>query len=131
MTFAKRVFVGAGVWGFLSVTPLYFLFDTIGQQNSLPITYPQFYYGFLEVTLAWQLAFIIIGSDPMRYRPLMVASMVEKFGFITTIGVLYVQGRVTATDVFIVLPDCMLGILFVIAFAKTSATAASRAVSTM
>ena len=123
MTFAKRVFVGAGVWGILSVTPLYFLFETIGRQNRMPITYPQFYYGFLAVTLAWQLAFIVIGSDPKRYRPLMIAGMVEKFGFIATIGLLYLQGRVTATDVLVVSPDCLLGILFVIAFTKTSAAA--------
>jgi hypothetical protein len=123
MTFAKRVFVGAGVWGCLSVTPLYFLFETIERQSSMPITYPQFYYGFLAVTLAWQLAFIVIGSDPVRFRPLMIAGMVEKFGFIATIGLLYLQGRVTATDVLVVSPDCLLGILFVIAFVKTSAAA--------
>jgi hypothetical protein len=123
MTFAKRVFVGAGVWGILSVTPLYFLFETIGRQNSMQITYPQFYYGFLAVTLAWQAAFIIIGSDPVRFRPLMMAAMVEKFGFIATIGALYLQGRVTATDLVVVSPDFILGILFVIAFAKTSPAA--------
>lgn len=121
MTFAKRVFVGAGVWGILYVMPLYFLFDTIGRLNSLPITYPQFYYGFLAVTLAWQGAFIVIGTDPMRFRPLMIVAMVEKFGFIATIGALYLQGRATAADVFVVAPDCVLGILFVIAFAMTSA----------
>jgi hypothetical protein len=124
MTFAKKVFVGAGVWGMFYVTPLYFLFDAIGRQNSLPITYPQFYYGFLAVTLAWQLAFIVIGSDPVRFRPLMIAAILEKGGFITTIVLLYLQRRVGGVDLLVVSPDCLLGILFVIAFVKTSAAAA-------
>jgi hypothetical protein len=127
MTFARRVFLGAGVWGILIVTPMYFLFDTIGRQNASPITYPQFYYGFLAVTMAWQLAFLAIGSDPVRFRPLMIPSMVEKFLFILSMAVLFVQGRVSLADVVVTSPDLVLGTLFVIAFVKTSAAAAEHA----
>ena len=31
MKFAKMVFVAAGVWGIVILTPLYFLFDAIGR----------------------------------------------------------------------------------------------------
>ena len=57
MKFAKIVFLAGGVWGIVLVTPLYFLFDAIGRQRGTPITYPQFFYGFLAVTMAWQFAF--------------------------------------------------------------------------
>jgi len=124
MKFARRVFLGAGVWGIVIMTPMYFLFDAIGRANSSPITYPQFYYGFLAVTMAWQIAFLVIGSDPLRFRPLMIPGMVEKFLFVLSMAVLYVQGRITLSDVLVTSTDLVLGILFVIAFVKTSAAAA-------
>jgi hypothetical protein len=34
------------------VSPLYFLFDEIGRQNPPAITHPEFFYGFVAVTLA-------------------------------------------------------------------------------
>lgn len=123
MKFAKRVFLGAGVYGMGILTPMYFLFDAIGRQNGSPITYPQFYYGFLAVTIAWQLAFLVIGSDPVRFRPLMIPSMVEKFYTFLSMAALFVQGRIALTDMIVISPDLALGILFVIAFAKTSAAA--------
>ena len=36
MRFAKLVFVGAGVWGIVVVTPLYFLHDVTGQPYAAP-----------------------------------------------------------------------------------------------
>ena len=68
------------------------------------------------MTLAWQLAFWIIGSDPVRFRPLMIPAMVEKFGFVLALTVLYTQGRVGSSDVLPAVPDFMLGALFVAAY---------------
>ena len=120
MKFAKRVFLGAGIWGVVVLTPLYFLFDAIGRQGPSPINYPQFYYGFLAVALAWQFAFLVIGTDPARFRWLMLPSIVEKLGYCLTMGVLYLQGRITYVDALVIPPDLVLGVLFVVAFAKTS-----------
>ena len=64
MRFAKIVFIAAGVWGIVVVTPLYFLLDVTGRQYAPPTAYPQFFYGFLSVTMAWQIAFLVIGSNP-------------------------------------------------------------------
>jgi len=119
MKFARVVFIGAGVWGIAVLTPLFFLFDYIGRQGSGPITYPQFYYGFVSVGLAWQFAFLVIGSNPARFRLLMIPSAIEKFGFVICLAVLYMQARVSSTDAAIALPDFLLGILFLVAFAKT------------
>ena len=51
MKFAKIVFWGAGIWGVLTLAPLYFIFDMIGRQDPPAITHPLFYYGFVGVAL--------------------------------------------------------------------------------
>jgi hypothetical protein len=119
MKFARVVFLIAGLWGILLLTPMFFLFDYIGRQHSLPITYPQFFYGFLAITMAWQFGFLVIASDPDRYRLMMIPSVIEKFGFVVTMAVLYVQLRAAAADMLVVAPDFVLGTLFTIAFVKT------------
>ena len=126
MKFARIVFRGAGVWGIVVLTPMYFLFDVIGRQRGSPITYPQFYYGFLAVTIAWQFAFLVIGSDPVRFRWMIIPSVAEKFGYLLSMGILYIQGRILIADVVTVVPELVLGVLFMIAFAKTSASPDNR-----
>lgn len=123
MRFATIVFRAAGIWGVLILTPMLFLIDRIGLDAPPPITHPEFYYGFLGVALAWQFAFLVIGSDPARYRPLMPAAMVEKFGFVIVAGVLYAQGRLAAGGIlFGAFADLVFGVLFVIAFVRTHGT---------
>ena len=67
LKFAKTVFTLAGVWGILITLPLYFLRNFVDRQSPPAITHPEFYYGFVGVTLTWQLVFLIIGRDPARY----------------------------------------------------------------
>src|SRR5262245_9644159 len=75
--FAKIVFTGAGVWGIVVLTPLVFAFGLVGRTYPPAITHPDFYYGFIAIALAWQAAFLVIGRDPVRYRPLMVRALLE------------------------------------------------------
>ncbi len=121
MKFAKVVFWIAGAWGVLVLTPLYFIFDMIGRQDPPAITHPAFYYGFVGVALAWQFAFFVIGSDPVRFRPLMIPSVLEKFIYGATLVVLLVQGHLHGTDLMLGGVDTLLGILFLVAFVKTRA----------
>jgi len=123
MRFAKYVFRSAGIWGVAIVTPLFFLYDTVGRQYPPPVTHPDFYYGFASVTLAWQVAFLLIATDPMRFRPIMLAAILEKFGYLATLSTLYIQGRVQFGQLAVVSPDAILGMLFIAAFIKTSRTA--------
>jgi hypothetical protein len=76
MKFAKYVFTGAGIWGIVVLSPLYWLFDITGRRYASPADYPQFFYGFLSVAMAWQIAFLVIGSNPARFRPLGVLFIV-------------------------------------------------------
>jgi hypothetical protein len=119
MRFAKMVFMGAGVWGLLVLTPLLFLFDSMGRQYPPPITHPDFYYGFVMVGLAWQVAFLLIARDPVRFRPLMIAAMLEKFGYVATLSVLYARGGLQPAQFAVAIPDFVLGLLFVAAFRRT------------
>ena len=121
MRLAKIVFVLAGIWGLAVLPPFYWLVDITGRHYDVPTQYPQFFYGFMSITLAWQIAFLVIGSNPARFRPLMVPSMLEKFGYVATLAVLYAQGRVSSTDAQAIVPDLILGVLFVAAFVKTRA----------
>jgi len=119
MTFARVAFLIAGVWGIVVLTPLYFLVDLTGRQYAAPADYPQFFYGFLSVAMAWQIAFLVIGSSPARFKPLMIPSIVEKFGHVMGVAMLYGQGRLSVADATAAGPDLLLGVLFVLAFVMT------------
>jgi hypothetical protein len=121
MSFAKIIFRIAGIWGLLILTPLYFFYDRIGRDYPPPITHPDFYYGFVGVALVWQIAFLVIGSNPVRFRPLMIVAMLEKFCYVITLVALHLQGRLAASQAAVAVPDFVLGILFVVAWVKTPA----------
>jgi len=123
MKFAKFVFRVAGAWGVLIITPLYFMFELIGRQDPPEITHPAFFYGFVGLALAWQIAFFFIGSDPVRYRPLMIPSIFEKFSYATAVVILVLQTRTSRSDLLFAATDLLLGALFVIAYFKTPSLA--------
>jgi hypothetical protein len=124
--FAKYVFIIAGVWGIAVLTPFYWLVDVTGRRYAPPMEYPHFFWGFFTITMAWQFAFLVIGSNPVRFRPLMVPSMFEKFSYVVTLVVLYNQARISAADFQAAIPDLLLGSLFVVAFVKTRVSKPSK-----
>jgi hypothetical protein len=126
MKFAKVLFWVAGIWGLLVITPLYFIFDSIGRKDPPAITHPGFYYGFVGVALAWQVAFLVIARDPVRFRPMMIPSMLEKFLYGPVIAILVVQGRTNPRDLLFAATDTLLGALFVAAYLKTRTDEAGR-----
>jgi len=119
MKFARIVFTGAGIWGILVLAPLYVAFDVIGRQYPPPITHPDFYYGFLAVTIPWQIVFLMIGRQPQRLRLMMIPAILEKFPYVNTLAVLYARGRIVSGQLVPGIPDLVLGCLFIAAFLKT------------
>jgi hypothetical protein len=119
MKFAKVVFWVAGIWGLLVITPLYFMFDLIGRKDPPVITHPGFYYGFVGVALAWQIVFLVIARDPVRLRPMMIPSVLEKFTYGIAVMALVMQGRMHRSDLVFAATDSILGLLFVIAYLGT------------
>jgi len=119
MRFAKIVFIIAGIWGLVVLTPLYWLVDITGRPYPPPTDHPQFYYGFLSVAMAWQVAFLVIGSNPVRLRPLMIPAILEKLGYVSLLAILRSQSRISDLDTYPILPDLLLGLLFIAAFIRT------------
>jgi hypothetical protein len=122
MRFAQIVFAVAGIWGIVVLAPFYWLVDVTGRVYDPPTAYPHFFYGFFAVALAWQIAFLVIASNPRAFRALMIPAMIEKFGYVITLAVLYGQERIAQVDALPALPDGLLGLLFIVAFVKTRET---------
>lgn len=118
MQFARWVFLLSGALGVLVIAPMYFeaqFFDQYPPQ----VNRPEFYYGFAGVTLAWQVMFLVIASDPVRYRLAMLPAMLEKAGFAIAVPVLYLQGRVQPMWLAAAAMDGTWLVLFVVAFFLT------------
>jgi hypothetical protein len=119
MRFARVVFLLAGIYGLIVIAPQYFLETNTGHDFPPPINHPEFYYGFLGVTLAWQVLFLMLSRDPLRYRPLMIPCVLEKAGFPIAIAVLYLQHRVSGVMLGAAFIDVILGVLLIAAYLKT------------
>jgi hypothetical protein len=120
MRFAKIVFFVAGIYGLLVLTPLYFMEDKIGQATPPAITHPEFFYGFAGVGLAWQVLFLVLASDPVRFRPMIFPSILEKVGYGMALIVLYAQHRVAFATLVIGSGDWIFAFLFLAAYFKAS-----------
>jgi hypothetical protein len=72
------------------------------------------------VTLAWQVLFLVIASDPVRYRGAMPPAMPEKAGFALAIPLLYAAGRVPALRLGFASLDATWLMLFVVAWLRTA-----------
>ena len=117
MKFARLVFLIAGVYGLLLLVPVYFL-----ESKIVPaITHPEFFYGFVGVAIAWQIAFLVVGRDPVRFRPIMVAAILEKTAHGLAVVILYLLNRLSALPAAIGSVDLLVAVLFAAAYAFTPA----------
>ena len=119
MKFAKIVFWLAAIWGFLIITPLYFMFALISKNDPPPITHPGFFYGFVGVAMVWQLAFILMARDPIRFRPMMIPAILEKLVYSIPVIILVLQKRMHPADLVFSATDLLLAVLFLIAYLRT------------
>lgn len=116
MRFARWIFAAAGIYGFVTLLPLYFLERLI----TPALTHAEFYYGFIGAALAFQVLFLIIARDPRRLRPAMPACVVEKASWVVALAWLWSQGRLAMPLPIFGLIDLAWGLLFVAAYLKTS-----------
>ncbi|MEP7076335.1 MAG: hypothetical protein ABI878_11050 [Acidobacteriota bacterium] len=122
MKFAKYVFLIGGIYGLLALLPLYFMKDQIGVDHPPAITHAEFFYGFVGVAVAFQIVFLIISLDPVKYRLLMLASVVEKFSFAVPCTILFLKGLLAAPLFAASMVDGVLGVLFIASFVMTRRT---------
>jgi hypothetical protein len=119
MKFAKIVFWVAGIWGVLVITPMFFLRSAVEKQAPAAVlTHPEFYYGFACLALMWQVSFFILARDPARYRAMIVPPALAKFGYAATVVILHLNGQIGLSQLFFAAADFILGVLFIIAFAR-------------
>lgn len=120
MKFAKYTFWIAAIYGFLALIPQYFLKEKIGIDNPPAITHPEYFYGFVGVALAWQAAFVLIARNPLKYRAFMIPAVLEKFSFAAATAILFAHNNLTTEMFGAGMIDLILGMLFVVAYFKTS-----------
>lgn len=126
MTFAKRVFRIAGIYGLVVVVPQLFLEHKTGQDYPPPITHPEFYYGFVGCAIAFQVLFLVVARDPVRFRPMMIPSILEKAFFAVGMPILYFQHRIPGLVACFSMVDLLWGTLFAAAYVRTPASASDR-----
>jgi hypothetical protein len=119
MRFAKIVFTIAGIYGLIVLAPGLFLESRFGRDYPPPVTHPEFFYGFFAVAIAWQVLFLILATDPIKYRAMMIPSMLEKIGYPVALIFLHLQNRIAPRMFALGSADWLWLVLFAIAFAKT------------
>jgi len=124
VTFARRVFNLAAIYGFVSLVPMYFLEQRLIERTPPALTHPEFYYGFVGLAMAWQVLFVLIAREPARLRPAMLPAVLEKLGWGIAIPVLVAQGRIGTFFLAAAMIDLVLAALFVAAWRKVGADAA-------
>lgn len=115
----KKIFFFAGVYGIIILFPQLFMEQKLGFDYPPAITHPEFFYGFNGLALVFQIVFIIISKDPIRYRTIMTTAILEKASFGITVIFLYFTGRLASTVFFFGMIDIFLMCLFIFSYLKT------------
>jgi hypothetical protein len=118
MKFARYVFLIAGIYGLIVLLPNYFMESSIGQNFPPAITHPEFFYGFIGMASVFQIVFLIVATDPVRYRPLIIVSIIEKLSFGVPAMILYLNGRLAGGFFYGGVIDLFLAALFTTALIK-------------
>jgi hypothetical protein len=127
--FAKVVFAAAGICGIFVTLPLYLLIDFIGREAPPAINHVEFYYGFVGVTLAWQLAFLLIAKDPPRLRLMILPSIFEKASYVLSVLVLFLQHQLSLSQSLLAVVDLIWAVLFTVSFITTDSKPVRSAVA--
>lgn len=119
MRFARWVFRAAGIYGILAIAPMLFM----EHQMAPGAAHPIFFYGWASLDLVWQVLFLVLSTDPVRYRPMMPVAVLEKAGAVIAIPWLYLAGRVGVVWLGAAVVDLAFAVLFIAAHRATRGTA--------
>jgi hypothetical protein len=119
MNFARWVYRVAGIYGILVTLPLLVAERQIAIQYPPPLTHAEYFYGFALIVLAWQVAFLVIGNNPLQYRGLMPVTVLEKLPYAVAVTALFVQGRVAGMMLVFAFVDSVWAVLFFVAYVQT------------
>jgi len=114
MKTARYIFLISGIYGITILVPQLF------RENAFaPLTHPEFFYGFILVTLAFQVLYLVISSDPLKYRYIMLPGMISKGAYITSCIILFLNGRLNKEILIASSPDLLMLGLFIYCFIIT------------
>jgi hypothetical protein len=113
----RIIFKGAGYYGIIVMLVLLLApAQVLGEPT---VVHPEYYFGFVTVGMAWQIAFLVVGSDPVRFRPMMLVCVCEKFFYISLLFYFILTHRAPTRMVPAVVLDGSLGCLFIYAWRVT------------
>jgi hypothetical protein len=116
----RRVYTVAGIYGLIVLLPLYFTAHKLALSGPA-LTRPEYYYGFLGAACTFQLVYLTIGRDPVRYRPLMPVSVIAKLSFFVPVAILFAAGRIDTTTMALSSVDGLIALAFLWAWRITPA----------
>lgn len=108
----------AAAYGLIVLAPTYLMADVIGRA-SVPISHPEYFYGFTSTAVAWQFVFALIASDIRRFRPMMLPAFLEKLAFSVPALIVAAQGRLPAMTLPFAIVDLCLAAVFALCFMST------------
>jgi hypothetical protein len=115
MKFAKWVFRIAGIIGIITVAPMLFLENYFAPN----INHPLFFYGFVCLDLIWQILYLLLSTNPARYRLMMLPSFLAKFSGVIAITWLVLQQRASVNMIPTIIIDFIFSILFLVSYRIT------------
>ncbi|MCZ8324094.1 MAG: hypothetical protein O9283_02400 [Sphingomonadaceae bacterium] len=112
LLFPRRMFRWAAIYGVIVLLPLYL--------TPLPPVGGETLLGFIGLALVFQAVFWVIGSDPVKYRALMLPAITKKLVFGVPALALFAQGYPVPPPVaFFAGIDVALGLGFWLAWRRT------------
>ncbi|MDB5710928.1 MAG: hypothetical protein JWL96_2998 [Sphingomonas bacterium] len=114
----KRIYTIAGIYGLIVLLPLYFGEHAMAALGQV-LTKPEYYYGFLGAACSFQLVYLMIGRDPLRFRPLMPLTLIAKLSFTIPVAILFLSGRVDLFVMIMASIDALIGLAFLWAWRVT------------
>ena len=115
---ARWIFRIAGIYGLIVLLPFFFAEDWIAREAPPAITHPEYYYGFLGAATVFQLVYLTIAHDPVRFRPLMPIAALAKLNFAIAVAILYADGRLDAALLPLPAIDLLIGLAFTFAWLR-------------
>lgn len=111
----------------LVTLPLLAAEKQIAIQFPPPLTHVEYFYGFVLIVMAWQVAFLVIAGNPLQYRALMPVTILEKIPYAVAVAALLVQGRVARMMLVFGFVDSVWAIMFFAAYVQTGRSMSEQA----
>ena len=119
MKLAKWTFRTVGVFGLIVMIPMLFVENLIEQIMPPAVNHPEFFYGFVVLNICWQILYLFLAKDPIRFRPMMIPAFLAKASAPVALIWLYLQRRISSQWITTSIMDGVFAILFLVSYWAT------------